>query len=246
MHQAADDAIPLGQVGGRCADTEFVEHNIIDVLFVQNARNLVNAIHVVRGNDCLFGDVGKESDFLALTRWQHPVAATHEDVRLNTDAAQFLHRVLSWFGFHFTRRLDVRDKCEVNEQRALCSLLDTHLPNRFEKWQRFDIPDCATDFDHGHIGVTCPLAHQPNDFVSNVRNNLYRGTEVVAATFAGDHIFVDAASGEVVGLSHLHPDKALVVSEIKIGFGAVIGDEYLAVLKRAHGPRVDIDVGVEF
>lgn len=36
------------------------------------------------------------------------------------------------------------------------------------------------------------------------------------------------------------------MTEIQIGFRTVIGDEDLAVLVRAHGARVDIDVRVEF
>ncbi|CUP34884.1 Uncharacterised protein [Bacteroides xylanisolvens] len=36
------------------------------------------------------------------------------------------------------------------------------------------------------------------------------------------------------------------MTEIQIGFRAVIGDEDLAVLVRAHGARVDIDVRIEF
>ena len=39
--------------------------------------------------------------------------------------------------------------------------------------------------------------------------------------------------------------EALVVAEVEIGFGSVLGDEDLAVLERAHRPRVDVDVGVE-
>lgn len=36
------------------------------------------------------------------------------------------------------------------------------------------------------------------------------------------------------------------MTEIQIGFRAVIGDEDFAMLIRAHGARVDIDVRVEF
>jgi hypothetical protein len=39
--------------------------------------------------------------------------------------------------------------------------------------------------------------------------------------------------------------EAFVVAQVKIGFGTVFGDEHLAVLKRAHGARIDVDVGVE-
>jgi hypothetical protein len=39
--------------------------------------------------------------------------------------------------------------------------------------------------------------------------------------------------------------EALVVAEIEIGFGAVVGDENLAVLERAHGAGIHVQVGVE-
>src|SRR5262249_59901439 len=44
-----------------------------------------------------------------------------------------------------------------------------------------------------------------------------------------------------------HPggQEALVVAEIQVGLSAVVGDEHLSVLERAHRPRIDVDVGVE-
>ena len=35
------------------------------------------------------------------------------------------------------------------------------------------------------------------------------------------------------------------MSEVKIGFGAVLGYIYLSVLIGAHGSRVNIDIGVK-
>jgi hypothetical protein len=35
------------------------------------------------------------------------------------------------------------------------------------------------------------------------------------------------------------------VAEVEIGLGAVVGDEYLAVLVRRHRARVDVEIGVE-
>jgi len=35
------------------------------------------------------------------------------------------------------------------------------------------------------------------------------------------------------------------VADVEIGLGAVLGDEHLAVLERAHRPRIDVDVRVE-
>ena len=37
----------------------------------------------------------------------------------------------------------------------------------------------------------------------------------------------------------------LAVAEVEVGFRPVVGDEHLAVLKRAHGARIDVEIGVE-
>src|SRR6202044_3326278 len=39
--------------------------------------------------------------------------------------------------------------------------------------------------------------------------------------------------------------EALVVAEVEVGLGAVIGDEDLAVLERAHGAGIDVQVRVK-
>ncbi len=53
-------------------------------------------------------------------------------------------------------------------------------------------------------------------------------------------------AGRVVrGAREVLVDEALVVADVEIGLGAVLGDEHLAVLERAHRARVDVDVRVE-
>src|SRR6185295_17681614 len=41
------------------------------------------------------------------------------------------------------------------------------------------------------------------------------------------------------------PGEPLVMPQVQVGLGAVVGDEHLAVLGRAHRPRIDVDIGVE-
>ena len=77
-------------------------------------------------------------------------------------------------------------------------------------------------------GITCTVA-----------------AEVVAAPLALDHRVVDRPRGDVRGARGVLVGEALVVAEVEVGLGAVLGDEDLAVLERAHRPRVDVDVGVE-
>ncbi len=52
----------------------------------------------------------------------------------------------------------------------------------------------------------------------------------------------------VVMLSDLragNAGEALVMAEIEIGLGAVVGDEHLAVLIGAHRSGIDVEIGVE-
>ena len=55
------------------------------------------------------------------------------------------------------------------------------------------------------------------------------GKGIAAATLLVDHRLVDPARGDIVLLRQRSIDEALVVSEVEIGFGAVIGDEHFAV-----------------
>ena len=83
------------------------------------------------------------------------------------------------------------------------------------------------------------------DFVGHVRDHLHGFAQVVATALFFEHALVDLAGGEVVGAPHAGFDEALVVAKVEVGFGPVLGDEDLAVLKRAHGARIDVKVGVK-
>ena len=43
----------------------------------------------------------------------------------------------------------------------------------------------------------------------------------------------------------VHVEEPLVVADVQVGLGAVLGDEDLAVLERVHGARVHVEVRVE-
>ena len=54
-------------------------------------------------------------------------------------------------------------------------------------------------------------------------------------------------AGSQVGIFvQIFVDEALIMAQIQVGLGAVVGDEHLAVLQGAHGAGVNIDVGVQF
>lgn len=63
-------------------------------------------------------------------------------------------------------------------------------------------------------------------------NDLHRFAQVVAPAFFFKNTFVNLAGGEVVGLFHARFNKTLIVAQIEVGLGTVVGDKYFAVLKR--------------
>ena len=97
----------------------------------------------------------------------------------------------------------------------------------------------STACDSATIRIRCLISSVMCGITWTVR------AEVVAAALAPDHRVVDAAGGDVGGPRGVLVGEALVVAEVEVGLGAVLGDEHLAVLERAHRPRVDVDVGVE-
>ena len=83
------------------------------------------------------------------------------------------------------------------------------------------------------------------DLVGDVRDHLDGVAEVVAAALLGDHAGVDLAGGHVGDLAEVGVEEPLVVPDVEVGLGAVVGDEHLAVLERVHRPGVDVEVGVQ-
>ena len=83
------------------------------------------------------------------------------------------------------------------------------------------------------------------DLVGDVRNHLHGAAQVLAAPLLLDDGLVDLAAGRVVELRHPLRDEALVVAEVEVGLGAVVGDEHLAVLRRVHRARIDVEVRIQ-
>jgi hypothetical protein len=81
--------------------------------------------------------------------------------------------------------------------------------------------------------------------VPDVRDHLDGRAEIVAAAFLRENFLVDAAGRDVVLPRSRPPGEPLVMSEVEVRLCAVVGDEHLAVLVRAHRSRIDIQVGIE-
>ena len=122
------------------------------------------------------------------------------------------------------------------------------LADGLQERLRLDVTHGPADLHDDDVGVALP--RHPGDplldLIGDVRDDLHRGPQVIASSLLGDDLTVDLARGDVAGLGQGGVGEALVMAEVEVGLGAIVGDEHLAVLLRAHRPGIDVDVGVEF
>jgi hypothetical protein len=166
---------------------------------------------------------------------------------VDADAAQLVDRVLRRLRLQLAGGIDERDIRDVQVEHILLSDLTPELTDRLEERERLDVADRSADLADDDVGVgrlgdpADPLL----DLVRDVRDHLHRRAEVLALPLLAEHRVPDRARGVVRVPGKVLVDEALVVPDVEIGLGAVLGDEHLAVLERAHRPRVDVDVRVE-
>ena len=140
-----------------------------------------------------------------------------------------------------------RDEREVDEHAAVAAEVGVELAQRLEERQRLDVAHRAADLgdDDVDVGRLGDQLDAVLDLVGDVRDHLDGAAEVVAAALAPDHRVVDRAGRGVRGAARVDVREALVVPQVEVGLGAVLGHEHLAVLERAHRARVDVDVRIE-
>ncbi len=212
---------------------------------MERRGNLVDRIRVERRDHGLGREVGEQRDLAPVAVGERPIGAAEHDVGLDADLAQLLDRVLRRLGLHLAGRRDERHQRQVDVADVVAAERDAHLPDRLEERQRLDVADRAAHFHDRDLGVAGPRRDPALDLVGDVRDDLHGAAEVIAAALLADHALVDLAGREVVAPAHLHVGEALVVAEVEVGLGAVLGDEDLAVLERTHRSRIDVDVRVE-
>ena len=221
------------------------KNDFVHALLGEHQRHFVHRMHVARGDHGFHVHVAEQRDlFLHVVR-QGALGAAQQHVGLNTERAQLLHAVLRGLGLQLLRRRDPRHQRHVHERRVVAAHLVPQLADGFEKRQRFDVAHRAADFHDHHVHVRRHFARRRLDLVGDVRNHLHRLAEIIAAPLAMDDLLVDSARGEIVALRELGVREALVVAQIEIGLGAVVGDEDFAVLERAHGAGIDVQVRIE-
>src|ERR1019366_7613052 len=121
------------------------------------------------------------------------------------------------------------------------------LADGFEKRQAFDVAGCAADFRDDHIGLG--FFRERVDaifyFVGDVRNDLDRLAEIFSLALVVEDGLVNLAARKVVHPRQLDVREPLVMSEIEIGFRAVIEHINFAMLIRRHGAWVHVEIRIK-
>src|SRR5712692_4834270 len=245
MLQRLDQLFPYPEIGGLGDDAELVADDFIQHLLVQHPGNPVDRVCVPDRDHCVGLDVGKQRYLFLFVFGDRAVGAAQECIGLDADPAQLLYRVLCRLGLDLACALDERHERQVNVAGVVRAELKPHLPHRFEEGQRLDVPDGAADLDDRHFRLARAARDERLDLVGDMRDHLHGAAEVVAASLFSYHRIVDLAGGEVVVPVHPGRLETLVVAQIEVGLGAVLGDEHLAVLEGAHRAGIDVDVRVE-
>ena len=133
----------------------------------------------------------------------------------------------------------------MDVDRVMARQFVAELADGLEERQALDVADGAADLAQHEVEVVIAVADEVLDGVGDVRDHLDGGAEIVAAPLLGEDVLVDAAGGDVVVSGGGTAGEALVMAEVEIGLGAVVGDEHLAVLVGRHGAGIDVEIGVE-
>ena len=244
---ALDQRLPLRQVGLAALEVQHPHDEVVEPFAVHQQGDAVDVVGVARRHDRVGVDVAEQGDLLADALFDRLLGARDDDVGLDADLAQLGDRVLGRLGLRLADHPDDGHQRDVHVEHVLAADVLAELADGLEEGQRLDVADRAADLGDEHVDVEA--LRQPVDarldLVRDVRDDLDRAPEVVAAALLGDDAVVDAAGRHVgVALDEL-VEEALVVAQVEVGLGAVLGDEDLAVLEGAHGAGVDVDVGVE-
>ena len=89
---------PLAQVGTRAIASELLDHDVVQGLFVEQHRNLVDRRRVGQRDHRTLLDAGEQGDLAAHVVGERLGGAADQHVRLQADGAQVAHRVLRRLG----------------------------------------------------------------------------------------------------------------------------------------------------
>ncbi len=190
---------PFAQLRAPGLQTQLVDHQAVETLVAQVEGHEVDVGRVDAADDRPGLDVGEQRDLLLEVLTDGPVGAAHDDVGLDTDAAQLVDAVLGRLGLELAARVDERDQRDVDVEDVPPADVVAELPDGLQEGQALDVAYRAADLgdDHVDVGVAGHPGDALLDLVGDVRDHLHGAAQVVALALLADDVVVDRAGGDV-------------------------------------------------
>ena len=249
MPDSLNQLFPLFKFRLRRTDAQFTADNVREIGLFKHQRRFIKhgqrqiLNHTIRFHIAETGNLSENAfirDFL--------VYAQNDQIRRYAQSLKLFDRMLCGFGFMLAGRLEIRYEGHMNVQCVLLANLQANLPDRLDKRLTLHIANGSANLRNHHICIrlVAYAVDESLDFIGNVRNRLNRIAQIAALTLARNHIGIDFARRQVGILIQVFVDKTLVMTQIQIGFCTVFCDIHLAMLIRAHGSGINIDIGIQF
>src|SRR5450631_1824846 len=134
-------------------------------------------------------------------------------MRLNSNRAQFLDRMLRRFGLKFTGCGNERQQRQMDVDSVSARQIVAQLADRFEKRQPFNVADRTADFDQNEIDVGS-LQDEFLNMIGNMGDDLNRTPEEIAPSFLGDDLLINATGRNVILTAGRPAGKTLVMAKV--------------------------------
>ncbi len=223
---ALDHGVPAAHVGlRRRLDAEGGEHLVVEPGGVIGARHVIDRADVARLDHRAFAHVAEQAELAALLARDFAVGAAQQDIRLDADRAQLLDRMLRRLGLQLAGRGNIgqQRQVDIDAWPRGSSLPSWRIASKNGRPSMSPtVPPISTS-----TKSTALIAVEDEflDRVGDVRNDLHRAAEIIAAPLLGDDVLIDAAGGDIVAAIGRAAGEALVMAKVEIGLGAVVGDE---------------------
>ena len=237
---------PLPQIRLVSDEAQLPAHHLVQTLLGHQQGHLIQRLRRGVLDDAVRLDIAEQGNLPADVLCDGHVAPAYQNIRLDAQGQKLLHGVLGGLALQLAAAGDLDDEGHVDEHHIPLGPLRRHLPDSLQEGLGLNVAHGAADLrdDHVHVlfrhGVDAAL-----DLVGDVGDDLHRGAQVVAPALPVQHGPVDLAGGHGAVAGEVLVHEPLVVAQVQVRLGSVLGDEHLAVLIGTHSPRVHIDIGVE-
>ena len=237
---------PLPQIRLVSDEAQLPAHHLVQTLLGHQQGHLIQRLRRGVLDDAVRLDIAEQGNLPADVLCDGHVAPAYQNIRLDAQGQKLLHGVLGGLALQLAAAGDLDDEGHVDEHHIPLGPLRRHLPDSLQEGLGLNVAHGAADLrdDHVHVlfrhGVDAAL-----DLVGDVGDDLHRGAQVVAPALPVQHGPVDLAGGHGAVAGEVLVHEPLVVAQVQVRLGPVLGDEHLAVLIGTHSPRVHIDIGVE-